>query len=168
MNKIKKNVTLLLVPFLVLIVLYMTHLIAAPVGDGDRIIENDRIIESVEIIDDIHRSQVTIKFSFPIRYEKHFPLHKGNELRIRLLPLVVPTVDLDAVFSRESVAPRQTELVPLEEVVYEGDFSADGFYVQLSFITAVAFDVEQGTDFRSIVVYVCEQEYSNKLKRCLD
>lgn len=138
----------------------MTHLVAAPVSD--------RVIESVDIIDDIHRSEVTINFSFLLRYEKHFPLHKGTELRIRLQPLVVPTVDLDAVFERESVVPRQTELVPLEEVVYEGDFSADGLYVHLSFGTAVAFGVQQGSDFRSIVVYVCEREYSNKLKRCLD
>jgi len=143
-----------------LIVLYVAHLLAAPVSD--------RVIESVDIFDDIHRSEVTINFSFPLRYEKYFPLHKGKELRIRLSPLVVAQVDSDAVFERESVVPRQTELVPLYEVVYEGDFPADGLYLNLSFSKEVAFYVEQGSNFRSIVVYVCEQEFSRKLKRCLD
>ncbi len=160
MDKIINNKILLILSLSVSIVVYMTHLIAAPVSD--------RVIESVDTTDDIRRSEVSINFSFPVRYEKHFPLHKGKELRIRLRPLLVDPVDQEAVFERESVVPTRTELVPLYEVVYEGDFAADGFYVHLSFDHEVAFGVGQGENFRSIVVYVCEQEYSTKLERCLD
>jgi hypothetical protein len=194
MNIIKKNVVSALITFLVLLVLYTTYVIAAaPVAD--------RILENVEIIDDIHRSEVTIQFSIPIRYEKHFPLYKGKELRIRLRPLRVSAVDLAALFQRESIVPRPTDLVPLEEVIYDGDFSqteltrdefdlltrdnltqqelseresirrkisSTDFYLRLLFSNNVAFDVEQGKNFRSIVVYVCEKEISRKEKHCLD
>ena len=161
MDRFKKNRILLILFLCVLVALYnMAQLIAAPV--------KDRVIESVDVVDDIHRSEVSINFSFPVRYLKHFPLHKGKELRIRLRPLVVPQVDLDAVFERESMVPHHTELAPLYEVVYEGDFTPEGFYVYLTFNNEMAFGVEQGSNFRSIIVYVCKHEYSNKLKRCLD
>jgi len=161
MEQLKQNRILLVLSLCITVGLYsVAQLIAAPV--------KDRVIESVDIVDDIHRSDVSINFSFPVRYMKHFPLYKGKELRIQLRPLVVAPVDTDAVFEREAIVPQQTELVPLYEVVYEGDFSADGFYVHLSFDTDMVFGVEQGTDFRSIVVHVCQTEYSNKLKYCLD
>lgn len=160
MDKIKKIGNPVFISIYALMVLYITNIIAAPV--------TDRVLKSVDIIDDIHRSEVTIKFTFPVRYVSHFPLHKGDELRIRIRPLAVAQVDRDAVFKRESIVPRQTELVPLEEVVYEGDFAPEGLFLNLSFGFEVAFGVEQGADFRSIVVYVCEQEFSKKLKQCLD
>jgi|GEM_PF-5532885 len=195
----------------------LKNIIAAPVSD--------RILESVDIMDDIDRSEVTIKFSFPFRYDSHFPKEKGDELRINLRPINVSQVDADALLRRESLIPRQTDLVPLESVVYEGNFSSnplgtDTFNeavdrrleirlsdiqdeldalseaeklrriseerrkivndlnleirdpsdktLYLNFGYEVAFGVEQGGDFRSIVVYVCDQEYSHKLKRCLD
>ena len=161
MEHFKKNRKLLLLILLLAVALYsMAQLIAAPV--------KDRVIQSIEVTDDVHRSEVHINFSFPVKYIKHFPLYKGKELRIQLRPLMIPLVDNDAVYGREVIVPQQTELVSLYEVVYEGDFSADGFYIHLSFNDEVVFGVEQGADFRSIVVYVCQQKYSDTLKYCLD
>jgi len=161
MDKFKRKRILLILSFCVSVVLCnITQLNAAPVAD--------RVIEGVDVFDDIHRSEVSINFTFPVRYIKHFPLYKGKELRIRVAPLVVAPVDEDAVFERENVVPQQTELVPLYEVVYEGDFDADGFYVHLSFNDDVVFGVEQGANFRSVVVYVCQEKYSAELKQCQD
>ncbi len=127
-----------------------------------------RIIESVDVRDDGHRSEITIRFTFPLRYEHHFPLYEGDLLRISLLPLAVAEVDVGALFKRESAVPRPVGLAPLLEVVYEGDFSAQGTNLYLYFSREVAFDVVQGADFRSIVVYVRKQEISTEGKHCQD
>ena len=164
--------------------LFKDKFIAAPVSD--------RVIKNVEVVDDIHRSQVTINFSFPLRYESHFPIGKGQEIRINFRPLTISRLDLDALFRRESVFPQQTDLVPLERVTFESEFIDNpstglggfsepearrreqqlnrekDFYVMLSFAQNVAFGVYQGKDFRSIIVYVCEKEFSRELQRCAD
>ncbi len=151
-----------------------------------------RILESIEVEDDIHRSQVKIQFSFPIRYESHFPKKDAKTVRINFRPMTISAVDLDALFQRESVIPHRTDLVPLESVVFEaetlgneqtnlGNLSASerkqkeeelrtesDFYLILSFSRHVAFAVEQGSDFRSIVVYVCEHAFSEQEKICED
>lgn len=163
---------------------FNSKFIAAPVSD--------RIIESVTVLDDIHRSEVKINFSFPLRYENHFPKVKGREIRVNFRPMAISNVDLDALYKREAMVPENTELVPLELVVFESESSGnplaglggftegerrqkeedmrteDDFYLILSFKREVVFGVHQGSDFRSIVVFVCEKEFSEELKQCLD
>ncbi len=151
-----------------------------------------RIIEQIDVSDDIHRSEINIRFSFPLRYESHFPKQQGKNIRINFRPIAISALDLDALFKRESMVPHKTDLVPLESVVFESDTLGDeqtnlgqltdierrqkeeelrtesNFYLILSFSRNVAFAVEQGSDFRSIVVYVCEQHFSQKNKQCED
>jgi hypothetical protein len=163
---------------------YNKKFIAAPVSG--------RIMESISIVDDIHRSEVRINFSFPLRYENHFPKIKGKEIRVNFRPMTISELDFDALYQREAIGPEKTELVPLELVVFESEFlgssltgtggftenerrkkekamrTEDDFYLVLSFEREVVFGIHQGSDFRSIVIFVCEKEFSEESKQCLD
>ena len=57
----------------------------------------------------------------------------------------------EAFFSRDTLVPVDDEDLSLEEVVYEGDIEG-GPYLTLFFSRRVSFEVQQGTDSRSVVV----------------
>lgn len=113
----------------------------------------DRVLGEVEIIEYPEQAQVRVGFSFPVRYEGHFPVTEGDELRIQLSPIAVGRVDRDALFQRESYTPRQPNLAGVTEVLFEGD-TRSGFYLTLFFRGTASWDVEQGSDFRSLEVVV--------------
>lgn len=127
-------------------------------------------MENITVVDDIHRSEVRINFSFPLRYENHFPKKKGKEIRVNFRPMTISRVDFDALYKREAVVPEKTELVPLELVVFESESAGnsltdsggftegerrkkekamrteDEFYLILSFERDVAVGIHQGSN----------------------
>jgi len=93
-----------------------------------------------------------VGFSFPVRYQRHFPLDHGKELRIQLKPIAVAKSDRDAVPTREAISARRfDDRIPLLEVIYEGDVEG-GPYLTFFFSREVSFKVGQGRDFRSMRV----------------
>jgi len=93
-----------------------------------------------------------VGFSFPVRYQRHFPLEHGKELRIQLKPIAVAKSDRDALPTREAISARRfDDRVPLLEVIYEGDVEG-GPYLTFFFSREVTFKVGQGRDFRSMRV----------------
>jgi hypothetical protein len=88
-----------------------------------------------------------------VRYIRHFPYESGEELRIKILLFDVNRDNREAFFSRETLVPFDSKDLPLNEVVYEGD-TESGPYLTLFFSRRVDFGVQQGTDSRSIVVYI--------------
>jgi len=103
----------------------------------------------VEKRDDFVR--VEMEFNFPIRYVNHFPQDKGDELRIRLEPLLFE--DTRILLSRESIKiPYEIEEI-VSEITYEGDIQG-GPYLTVRFNEEVRYSVFQGSDFRSLVIEV--------------
>ncbi len=98
-------------------------------------------------------SVIEVGFTLPIRYVRHFPPDKGDELRIKLDPIAVSPVDQPALGMRESLRPVPSGNASLIEVIFEGDMEG-GPFLTLDFSRAVSFAVRQGTDFRSLVVAV--------------
>jgi len=96
---------------------------------------------------------IHISLTSPVRYIRHFPYISGEELRIKILLFDVSSDNRKAFFGRETMVPFDADDLPLEEVVYEGDMEG-GPYLTLFFSQRVDFGVQQGTDSRSIVVYV--------------
>jgi len=113
----------------------------------------DKVLEEVEVLENEGQPVIEVKFSFPLRYKSHFPQQSGEELRIRLFPVRIPSSDLNAAFQREGVVPRDAEHVALDEVIYEGD-SEGGPYLILNFTRPVSYEVIPGSDFRSMSIVV--------------
>ena len=113
----------------------------------------DKVLEHVEVLRNDRQSVIEVQFSFPLRYRSHFPHQSGEELRISLTPVRVPTSDINAAFKREGVVPRHAEDVALDEVIYEGD-SEGGPYLILHFTRPISYEVIPGSDYRSVSVVV--------------
>ena len=113
----------------------------------------DKVLEHVEVLRNDRQSVIEVQFSFPLRYRSHFPQQSGEELRISLTPVRVPTSDINAAFKREGVVPRHAEDVALDEVIYEGD-SEGGPYLILHFTRPISYEVIPGSDYRSVSVVV--------------
>jgi hypothetical protein len=111
------------------------------------------IVNDVEIKEEGKCAVIRVEFSFPVRYVKHFPYESGDDLRIQIEPIAVSQGDKEALFTRESVRPPPNDIASLLEVVYEGNIEG-GPFLTLSFRRPVVFKVEQGTDFRSIIIGV--------------
>lgn len=97
---------------------------------------------------------VRVSFSFPVRYLSHFPQGQGTELRIALKPLAAAPADRLSLLGREAYSPAGAA-TPLASVTYEGD-STGGPSLNLQFSARMYFDVAQGSDFRSMVIFFGE------------
>jgi len=113
----------------------------------------DKVLEEVQVLKNDGQSIIEVQFSFPLRYKSHFPQQSGQELRIRLFPVRIPSSDLNAAFKREGVVPRHAEEVAIDEVIYEGD-SEGGPYLLLNFTRPVSYEVIPGSDYRSMSIVV--------------
>jgi hypothetical protein len=113
----------------------------------------DKILDEVYMTLENDRPAIHVSLTFPFHYLSHFPPDKGDELRIRLKPVRVPTSDSDAVFTREGIRPDRADTVGLLEVLYEGDIDG-GPYITLIFSRTVNYGVIPGTDYRHLTVVV--------------
>jgi len=115
------------------------------------------IMADVDIVEEEDCALVTVQFSFPVRYTNHFPYSEGDDLRIQLEPVVTSPADREVLFTRETVLPPPNEIAALTEVIYEGNIQG-GPFLTLFFKRTVAFEVEQGSDYRSLVIAVTDPD----------
>lgn len=113
----------------------------------------NRILGDVDVSRDSQGVAINVRFTFPVRYVKHFPHEKGEELRIQLRPIAISQTDRDALSSRESVNLPPDNNADISQIVYEGDIEG-GPFLTLFFNHPVAYTVSQGSDFRSIVIVI--------------
>lgn len=111
----------------------------------------DRILDDVHIKEKDGCVTIHIGFTFPVRYVRHFPFEKGDELQIQIEPIALGPLEQEAIFDRESTTPPHHRKASLEDVIYEGDIEG-GPFLRLLFTKEVGFEVGQGADFRSILV----------------
>lgn len=112
-----------------------------------------KLLDQLDVQDGEETTTIRISLTSPVRYIRHFPSESGDELLIKILLFDVGSDNRDALFGRETLVPFSNEDLPLTEVVYEGDIE-NGPYLSLFFSRRVDFEVQQGTDSRSIVVYI--------------
>lgn len=113
----------------------------------------DRVLGDIDFSELPETAVVQVGFNFPVRYLNHFPADSGDELRIRLLPIAIAAVDRDALFHRESYSPPKPNLAGITEILYEGD-NLPGLYLTIFFQNPAYWQVEQGTDYRSLIIKV--------------
>jgi hypothetical protein len=112
-----------------------------------------KILDELDVQEGEEVTTIRISLTSRVRYIRHFPYESGEELRIKILLFDVSRDNREAFFSRETLVPFDSKDLPLNEVVYEGD-TESGPYLTLFFSRRVDFGVQQGTDSRSIVVYI--------------
>lgn len=96
-----------------------------------------------------------IGFSMPVRYLRHAPLDQAEEIVIEIEPISRVQSDEEGLFERETVGFSQDEASPVLAVSYEGD-ATGGTLLSVEFKEKRNFTLEQGRDYRSIVIRVGE------------
>ena len=135
----------------ILLALALATALIAQLADSEPV--RKVLLDELDIQESEEVTIVHISLTSPVRYIRHFPYESGEELRIKIKLFDVGSDNREGIFSRETLVPFETEGLPLDEVVYEGDIEG-GPYLTLFFSRSVDFRVQQGTDSRSIVVYI--------------
>lgn len=115
------------------------------------------ILEDLNIVNEGDHSLVHVGFSFPLQYIRHYPLGSGAELHIEIRPIDISPEDEKDLSKREAISADEGNPAGLFDVVYGGS-DVGGRYLSLYFEEPVAFEVEQGKDFRSMDILVCPIE----------
>jgi len=115
----------------------------------------DKIIASALLRVEGDNTLLDVHLTFPFRYLSHFPQETGEELRIRIQPVRVPSSDLNAAFLREGTVPPDADIAAIDEVIYEGD-SASGPWLTIRFTRPVRYQVIPGGDYRSVTIAILE------------
>ena len=110
-----------------------------------------RVVYDVNIEERDGCAILRVVFNFPVRYKRHIPTEPNDELRIQFDPLAIGSSDREDLFDREQVWFSQDDRIPIEDIIIES-IVAGGPLLTVTFQRSIAFDVEQGTDFRSVVV----------------
>ncbi len=118
-----------------------------------------RIFDEVWLVEDQECKFIEVRFNMPMRYIKHFPFERGEDLRIQLEPLVINPTEESAQFRREYPGSVSSELGAIADIVFEGDIDG-GPFLSLYFHNPKSFKVGQGSDFRSLVISVAKPEDS--------
>ena len=64
----------------------------------------DRILDDVHIGEKNGCYTIKIAFTFPVRYVRHFPFKKGDELQIQIEPITMGPLEQQAIFDRNCTA----------------------------------------------------------------
>jgi len=112
-----------------------------------------RIIDSVDTKRRGDAIEIRVNFNLPMRYVTHVPLEEGDEVVVRLQPIVTPDIDPTVFQHRESALVDRSQSGPLTNVIFEGE-EVGNVSVTLRFAYRVPYTVKGGDDFRSIVVSV--------------
>ncbi len=129
-----------------------------------------RLLDDVRIFEGEKCSKIVIALTLPVQYIRHFPFKQGDQLRIEIRPLRVGRSDVDALFKRESFVFEKTQAVPLNEILYEPDFTEGGPFLTLTFSRIVGYFVKPNIDHRSLDVFISasdpEQPFNQDV--CID
>jgi tetratricopeptide (TPR) repeat protein len=107
-----------------------------------------------------------VNFNIRIRYASHFPIDRGEDLRISINPIDRDQVIALQLLKREAVRPPDSKLVGIKAIDFETR-QASGSVLRILFDRPVAYQVAQSADVQSIVVAIaganpsaaCRPEY---------
>lgn len=120
-----------------------------------------RVIDFTEVENRNDCSIVTVTFVAPVQYLSHFPNTQGKELRVQFTPLVTGQANVPGTFLDEAVRLTDDIGIPITRFDYIAPRVTENPYLWITFSAPVFFDVEQGTDFRSLVIYMSNESLQN-------
>ncbi len=146
----------ILISILLMILVYLLFW-----GIADAQPAGNRAVEDA-YVDPLGRcSQVTIDFAFPVQYLSHFPEKTGSELRVQLRPLAVGSTNVGALIFNESIRIVDDLDIELTRFEYISDRYPEDPYLWLVSDEEFHFQVEQGGDFRSLVLILSRNPIQN-------
>ncbi|MDH5410087.1 MAG: hypothetical protein OEY16_01760 [Alphaproteobacteria bacterium] len=120
-------------------------------------VEARAMLEDVTVAADQGCTVVRVGFDEPILYQRHFPYESGIELLVFVRPVSIGPAELAAGLPWEILSIPPEEDPVLLSVVFQGD-APGGPYLSVRFTRRVAFKVQQGRDYRSIVISISDSE----------
>lgn len=120
----------------------------------------DRALSDVRILQQNGCTRLRIGFNFRVRYQSHFPLKEGKELRIVVRPIDRIPPSLKSSVKREAARP--SSIATIDAIDFELN-RAEGPTLFIYFNDATQFKVSQGPDFTSIVLAISKNK---KIKNC--
>jgi len=95
--------------------------------------------------------RVEIRFEQPMNYISHFPAKSGEQLDIKLRPILTPQIGSVIATIEDSLSPDNQPGKLLREIHYEQDEHGDGD-LSVQFSQKMDFKVESSRDHRSIYI----------------
>lgn len=115
--------------------------------------QQDPVLGDVTIATTPGCTTIRVAFDIPIAYLRHFPYESGETLLVFVWPLGRDPRNPDSQLPRETALIPPSKFTALRDIVLEGD-APGGPYLSIVFTHKLAYEVRQGRDYRSIVVYV--------------
>ena len=113
----------------------------------------NRVLSGYQIASGGGCSIYKINFNFRIRYDSHFPVISGNQLRILFRPIDPREFVIEGGFEREALRPPQDRHTAIKAIEYEARI-AESPSLTIVFDRNVHFSAAGGADFQSLVVSV--------------
>lgn len=124
---------------------------------------SDRILSGQQVVTKNGCLLVKISFNIRIRYMSHFPLDRGEELRIGIRPIDPAQAAAELLTRRESLRPPDLRVAPIKAIEFEAA-RAGGPTLTLRFQRPVSYQVGPGADFESIVVAIADPQLGKACK----
>ena len=113
----------------------------------------NRVLSGYQIASGGGCSIYKINFNFRIRYDSHFPVTSGNQLRILFRPVDPREFVIEGGYQREALRLPQDRHTSIRAIEYEARI-AESPALTIVFDRPVHFSAAGGSDFQSLVVSV--------------
>ncbi len=114
---------------------------------------SNRVLSGYQIASGGGCSIYKINFNLRIRYDSHFPVTSGNQLRILFRPVDPREFIIEGGYQREALRPPQDRPTGIKAIEYEARI-AESPSLTIVFDRPVQFSAAGGTDFQSLIVSV--------------
>ncbi len=109
-----------------------------------------RKLRTADVRKDEEGWTIDVRFEVPIRYLRHSPQNSGRSLRIQVDPVDLGSTPETPV-PQENLPLSPTTRGPVRQIRYDASFPGAQF-VEIFFDEPVRFEVDQGSDFRSLKI----------------
>ena len=123
----------------------------------------DRVLASVHVMNQNSCTALSIEFNLRVRYQSHFPIAFGQELRIQVRAIDIALATAEFLSRRESLRPPETKFGHIRAIYFELD-DATGPMLVIQFDRPVTYQVTQGADFQSIIVKLFGKNHPSACK----
>lgn len=123
-----------------------------------RILDDEQALSDIEVRTQDGVAEVRLLFSMPVRYIKHFPVNKGQLIKLYLQALSLDPNQQSEVNHYEYKRAPSMALTPSFKVTYSTARNChavrDPLCLDIQFDKPVQFRIRPGEDGRSILLYV--------------
>jgi tetratricopeptide (TPR) repeat protein len=111
------------------------------------------ILEGLDVHEAPDHFRVRVRFTVPVLYLRHSPLHRGASIDIRLAPLGPSFSEEGQAIHPQSLHVPRDLPVPIEMIGIDFDAAGEPV-VEVRFRRALRFEVVKGQDLRSVVIRI--------------